>query len=132
MSTTEVMPFEVVFAPGVAALASAEGWPTFSDQVRVCRLFGAPGAVGRVAVRGDAVVGAAHALTDGWHAYLTFLAVASDSRRHGVGRRLVAEVFRASGAERVDLLSTPAADGFYRGLPSQEFMGFRLYSPDDT
>lgn len=130
MARTEIVPFESVLAPGVSALASAEGWPTFSDHVRVCHLFSAPGVVGRVAVRGEAVVGAAHVLTDGHHAYLTFLAVASDLRLGGVGTRLVAEVFRASGAERIDLLSTPDSKGFYRSLQSREFAGFRLYPPD--
>jgi hypothetical protein len=29
LSRTEVVPFESVFAPGVSALASVEGWTTF-------------------------------------------------------------------------------------------------------
>jgi ribosomal protein S18 acetylase RimI-like enzyme len=126
-----VLPFEDDQADGVARLARAEGWPTFSDPERVRRLFRAPGVVARVAVDSDAVLGAGHALSDGHHAYLTFLVVDPRTRRRGVGRKLVEEILRGTGAERLDLLSTPASDGFYRSLDSKEFSGFRLY-PDLT
>lgn len=127
LAQPEVVPFEARFASGVSVLASAAGWPTFSDEDRVRRLFTAPGVIGGVAVRSEAVIGAVHALTDGHHAYVTFRAVALEAGRGGVGRCLVAEIFRASSAKRVDLLSTTEAVGFYRSLPSQEFPGFRLY-----
>jgi ribosomal protein S18 acetylase RimI-like enzyme len=127
MVTSEIVPFEPGLAAGVSALAVAEGWPTFSDPDRVRRLFVAPGAVGLVAVRDDAVIGAVHALTDGHHAYLTFLAVASASRLGGTGKQLVAEVFRASGAQRIDLLATPESEGFYRTMEARQLTGFRLY-----
>jgi ribosomal protein S18 acetylase RimI-like enzyme len=123
----KIVSFEAVHSSGVAALTKAEGWLTFADEERVLRLFGAPGVVNAVAVDNDRVVGAAHALTDGHHAYLTALVVAPDARRTGVGRLLVAEIFRASGAERVDLLSIPEANDFYRSFPAKEFTGFRLY-----
>ncbi|MEQ7007984.1 GNAT family N-acetyltransferase [Actinopolymorpha sp. B17G11] len=111
----------------MSALAEAEGWPTFSDPDRVLRLSAAPGVFSRVAVREGRVVGAAHLLSDGHHAYLTFLAVAIDHRRGGVGRRLIGELFRASGAERIDLLSTPEANAFYQSLPNSALAGFRLH-----
>ncbi|HEY6739240.1 MAG TPA: GNAT family N-acetyltransferase [Actinopolymorphaceae bacterium] len=128
--------FAAAHAAGIAVLARAEGWPTFGDEDRVRRLFSAPGTCGVVAVREEpgragaapvAVVGAGHLLTDGHHAYLTFLAVRADLRGRGIGRRLVREAFEASGAVRIDLLSTPDSNGFYRGLPHTDFAGFRLY-----
>ena len=50
MDQTDVVPFQPDHADGVAALARAEGWPTFSDTDRVRRLFTAPGALGAIAV----------------------------------------------------------------------------------
>ena len=121
------MAFASGHAAGVSALAQAEGWPTFSDPGRVLRLFTTPGTIGVVAVRREDVVGAAHLLTDGHHGYLTFLAVSADRRGEGIGRRLMAETFRASGAERIDLLSTPEAEPFYRSLPHRDLPGFRVW-----
>lgn len=124
--------FAVGHAAGVSDLARAEGWPTFSDQARVVRLCGAPGTVGEVALDSEGnVVGAAHLLTDGHHAYLTFLAVAAHLRRGGIGQRLVGAAFEDSGAERIDLLATEESAGFYRSLRHFEFVGFRLY-PEPT
>ncbi|MFI7614706.1 GNAT family N-acetyltransferase [Nonomuraea terrae] len=123
----DIVPFDSPHADGVSALARAEGWPTFSDPGRVRRLFAAPGVVGLVAVHHVDVVGAAHLLTDGHHGYLTFLAVSAGRRRDGIGRRLVEEAFEATGAERIDLLSTPEAEPFYRRLPHREMPGFRVF-----
>jgi ribosomal protein S18 acetylase RimI-like enzyme len=100
--------FATEHAEGVAALARAEGWPTFSDVDRVRGLF-----------------------TDGHHGYLTFLAVAADRRRAGIGRLLVSAAFRESGAERIDLLSTVDSKSFYESMPHSSFLGFRLYPDAD-
>jgi hypothetical protein len=40
---------------------------------------------------------------------------------------LVAEVFRTSGAGRIDLLSSPEAAPFYRSLPSRDFLAFPIW-----
>lgn len=117
-------------ADGVAALAQAEGWPTFADADRVRRLFVAPGVCGVVAIDGPETVGAAQVLTDGHHAYLTFLAVAADHRRTGIARRLVGTAFDATGAERMDLLASGESIAFYESLPHRRFDGFRVYSDD--
>ncbi|MGW5364594.1 GNAT family N-acetyltransferase [Actinopolymorpha pittospori] len=122
-----IRPFTPTYAGGISALARAEGWPTFSDPDRVLRLFTAPGALGVVAVCHEDVVGAAHLLTDGHHGYLTFLVVSADLRGRGIGRRLVAEVFETSGADRIDLLSSPEAAPFYRSLPYRDLLGFRIW-----
>jgi ribosomal protein S18 acetylase RimI-like enzyme len=123
--------FEDTDTSGVVSLAAAEGWPTFSDPRVVRRLFAAAGAIGLVAVREDGrVVGVAHALTDGHHAYLTTLVVAADVRGAGIGTALVDRAIRTTGAVRMDLLSTPEADRFYEALPHSRFSGFRLYPHD--
>ena len=128
--TDRLLPFDPSHADGVAALAQAEGWPTFSDPERVTRLLTAPGVVALVAVRDQKVIGAAQLLTDGHQGYLAILVVAGSARGRGLGRRLVEEAFAASGAERIDLLATPEAEAFYRGFPHRDLTGLRLYQSD--
>lgn len=123
--------FEPWHAAGIVVLARAEDWPTFSDPDRVVRLFTAPGVVGLCALRGTTVVGESHLLSDGHHGYLSSLLVAAEVRGCGIGRRLVAEAFTVSGAERVDVLTTPEADSFYRRFPHRSVPGFRLH-PDQA
>jgi GNAT superfamily N-acetyltransferase len=123
----EFLPFDPSHSDGVAALARAEGWPTFSDPARVTRLLTAPGVVALVAVRDDKVIGAAQLLTDGHQGYLAILVVDASSRGQGLGRRLIEEAFAVSGAERIDLLSTPGAEAFYRGFPHRDLPGLRLF-----
>lgn len=125
--STEIRPFAEEYANGVVALAQAEGWPTFSDAERVNRLLTAPGVVGLVAVDNDKVVGAAQLLTDGHQAYLAILVVAADTRGQGIGKRLIEAGFEASKAERMDLLSTPESEDFYRRFPHREITGLRLF-----
>jgi ribosomal protein S18 acetylase RimI-like enzyme len=59
--------------------------------------------------------------------YLSTMAVDAEHRRQGVGRALVAAVFAATGATRLDLLAEPGAEGFYASLSHREFRGFRIY-----
>jgi ribosomal protein S18 acetylase RimI-like enzyme len=115
----------------VTALAQGEGWPTFADPALLRRLAAAPGTVTLVAIRASApapgIIGFAHALTNGHHAYLSVVAVDSTVRGQGVGRQLVAAIFETSGVERLDLLSGPESEGFYDRLPNRQMAGYRLF-----
>ena len=115
----------------VTALARGEGWPTFADPALLRRLAAAPGTVTLVAITPGApapgIVGFAHALTNGHHAYLSVVAVDSTMRGRGVGRQLVAAIFETSGVERLDLLSGPESEGFYDRLPNRQMTGYRLF-----
>ncbi len=73
------------------------------------------------------MIGAAQLLTDGHQGYLAILVVAASARGQGVGRRLIQQAFATSGAERIDLLSTPEAEAFYRGFPHHDLLGVRLF-----
>jgi ribosomal protein S18 acetylase RimI-like enzyme len=89
----------------------------------------APGAVSIVAVSDGEVVGFAEVVTDGAvEGYLATLVVGAGARGQGVGRRLVQEAFARTGLERLDVLSLPASEDFYRGFPNRELQGFRLYA----
>jgi ribosomal protein S18 acetylase RimI-like enzyme len=114
---------------GVLTLCRAEGWSTLpADPTRAHRVLTAPGAVSISALDDGAVVGFATALSDGAiDAYLSLLVVAAAHRRRGIGRQLVAEVFRLSGAQRLNLLSEERAQGFYESLPHRRAPGYRLY-----
>ena len=114
----------------VAALARAESWPTFADPTLLRRLASAPGTVTLVAVAAtpsSRVVGFAHALSNGHHAYLSVMAVDRAMRGYGVGRQLVEAILARSGVERMDLLSVPESEGFYDRLPSRRLPGYRLF-----
>ena len=134
MSGVGLVPFDAAHLPGVLALCEAEGWPSLpSDPARAETMLRAPGATTVVAVDASAVVGVAFALVDAGRvdAYLSIMVVHAEYRRQGVARRLVAEVFRLSGAERIDLLAEPGSEAFYDSLPHRRFAGYRLY-PEPT
>lgn len=124
----EIVPFERTHLPGVLDLCRQDGWPTFpADPSLAFRSLTAPGVVTLVAIDGTRVVGFAQALTDGVvQAHLSLLATARDRRREGIGRRLVEETLRHSGASRLDLV-TDTAEEFYAALPHRRFAGFRVY-----
>lgn len=63
-------------------------------------------------------------------AYLGLLIVAPESRRRGVGRALIAEVFARCGLTRVDLLSEVDSTSFYESLPHRTKPGYRLYATE--
>jgi ribosomal protein S18 acetylase RimI-like enzyme len=129
--TVRIVAFDDLHADGIAAICEREGWPTFADASRVRTLSTAPGVVALTAIEaGGNVVGAAHVLTDGYHAYLNSLIVAPDQRGRGVGLLLIETAFAESGAVRMDLLSSPDSEGFYAKQPNRTFAGFRLYPPD--
>lgn len=115
-------------AEGIAALCRQVGWPTYSDPEVVRAGCTAPGVITRVALEADGqVVGFAQACGDGvMQSFLSQLAVAPAYRRQGLARRLVEEVFAASGTQRMDLL-TDDTQAFYRSFPHREKAGFRIY-----
>lgn len=115
-------------AEGISGLCQDLGWPTYSDPDVVRAGCTAPGVITRVALTADGqVAGFAQACGDGvMQSFLSQLAVAPAYRRRGVARRLVEEVFAASGTQRMDLL-TDDAHAFYRSLPHREKTGFRIY-----
>jgi ribosomal protein S18 acetylase RimI-like enzyme len=115
---------------GVIAICRAEGWPSYpEDPARAHRALTAPGIRSAVALDGAVVAGFATAGSDGEiQAYLILIGVAKSHRRTGIGRRLVEEVHARTGAQRMDLLSTEGAGGFYASFPyARKEPGFRIY-----
>lgn len=113
----------------VTALARAEGWPTFANPALLRQLVAAPGTLTLVALDESPprVVGFAHALTNGHHAYLSVVAVDASRRGTGVGRRIVEALFEISGVQRIDLLSESKSAGFYERLSNRSMAGYRLF-----
>ena len=125
-----IVPFATPHLPGVLALCTAEGWPTYpADPARAQATFRAPGTLTLVALDGGEVIAFAHALTNGLRLYLAEIATAAHRRGEGIARELITELFRRSGAAKIDLLTDTAAE-FYAAFPHRTFTGFRLY-PDD-
>jgi GNAT superfamily N-acetyltransferase len=130
VSTVALLPFDPSHLVGVLELCEAERWPSLpSDPARAGTMLSAPSATTVVAVDGAAVVGVAYAIVDAGRldAYLSIMVVQGEYRRRGIARFLIAEVFRLSGAERIDLLAEPGSEAFYESLPHRRFAGFRLY-----
>ena len=126
----DVRAFEAADAVGIARLCASEGWPSWTPE-SVATAFGAPGVIAVTALEGREIVGAAQLLTDGCvMAYLGLLVVAPESRRRGVGRALIAEVFHRSGLTRMDLLSEVESASFYESLPHKTKPGYRLYAEE--
>ncbi|MBI2886806.1 MAG: GNAT family N-acetyltransferase [Chloroflexi bacterium] len=113
----------------VMRLCASAGWPSLStDQVRTLRALTAPGVAAVVSIADGKVVGFAQAMGDGEiTAYLSHVLVDGKYRGQGIGRRLVQEVFRRCGGERMDLLSVEEAEGFYRTFPHRQMAGYRIY-----
>lgn len=126
----DIRSFEATDAIGIARLCALEGWPSWTPQ-NVAAAFAAPGVIAVTALEGGEIVGAAQLLTDTCvMAYLGLLIVAPESRRRGVGRALIAEVFARCGLTRVDLLSEVDSTSFYESLPHRTKPGYRLYAKE--
>jgi len=109
-------------------MCRTEGWDFWSDVPTVTRALSAPGVTTLVAVVEGDVVGAVEVISDGainW--ILGALIVSPAYRGRGIGTALVAEAFRRTGAQRLDLLTENGGPRFYRSLSGREMSGFRLY-----
>ena len=129
MTAPVVTRFAPTHLDGVLRLCVAEGWPSLPDDPeRALRVLTAPGVTTFVALDGDTVIGFAQMFSDGEiQAFLTSIAVDKDRRGAGIGRALVVEALRATGAERIDLLSEASSTGFYATFPHFVMPGYRLY-----
>lgn len=120
--------FDEGHAGELAELCHSEGWDSWEDPVAVASAMLAPGVTALVALKEGGLVGAVQVLGDGqinW--VIGTLIVAPSYRSQGIGRRLIAESFIATGAKRLDLLTENDGPAFYRQLPGREMAGFRLY-----
>ncbi len=127
--SVRVETFKPQHLEGILELCSAQGWSSFPDDpARALRSLTSPGSVAVVATAGRRVLGFCQVLSDGEiQACCTAILVAPDQRRRGLGRRLLAEGLRCSGALRLDLLADADAVPFYRSLPHRSYPGFRIY-----
>ena len=121
---------------GVLELTGSEGWPSYAkDPARAWRVFTAPGVVCLIAVLDRDIAGFIQMQSDGEiQAHLSNILVAEYCRRKGIGKALVEEAFRLSGAERIDLITKDAPE-FYGAFAHYEWRGFRLhpqYNKDGT
>jgi ribosomal protein S18 acetylase RimI-like enzyme len=122
----EVRAFSPDDLQSALSLFGAEGWSSYTqDPARALRALTAPGSVTLVATEGSNVVGLVQVQSDGQiQAHLSTIVVATDHRRQGLARELLAAAFQQAGGTRLDLISI--ADDFYRGLGARPFPGFRL------
>ena len=134
MHMVSAIPFAEHHLAGVLALCEAEGWPSLpADSERALHILSTASGSALVALDKDDVIGFAFAIVDGGalDAYLSMLVVAEPRRREGVARLLIAEVFRQTGVERLDLLAEPGSEHFYDTFPHRLFAGYRLYPESD-
>jgi ribosomal protein S18 acetylase RimI-like enzyme len=82
--------------------------PSITDSIEgLTRLMGESGGMLLVAIIDEVIVGSVIGGWDGWRGNIYRLAVATEHRRRGIARRLVAEVSKAlfaKGAERLSAL----------------------------
>lgn len=144
VSTVDIRPFEDRHAGAIARLSTTVQWPSLTDADVVRRVCTAPGSVAYVAVStpsatstdstdsadstAEVLVGWAQALGDGvLQSHLGFVAVHPDHRGRGIARLLVVATFQATGTKRMDLITDPAAEGFYKTFEHKQMTGFRIY-----
>ncbi len=132
MSTVDIRPFEDRHAEAIARLSTTVQWPSLTDADVVRRVCTAPGSVAYVAISAgpgtEELVGWAQALGDGvLQSHLGFVAVHPEHRGRGIARLLVVATFQATGTKRMDLITDPAAEGFYEAFEHKRMCGFRLY-----
>jgi ribosomal protein S18 acetylase RimI-like enzyme len=124
------MSFKTDHLAGVLALCDAQKWPSLpSDPARAQMILTAPSASTLVALDDQDVIGFAFATVDAGpvDAYLSMLTVTAARRREGIARMLIEELFRETGAQRIDLLAEPDSEPFYDSFPNRQFCGYRLY-----
>jgi GNAT superfamily N-acetyltransferase len=129
VSALDYAPLARAHLAGVMELCDALDWPSYArDADTTWRALTCPGATSWVALDGEHVVGLAHILGDGAiQAHLSLIGVLESQRRRGVGRALLERAFPAAGGQWLDLVSDPGAEPFYRSLPHEERVGFRVY-----
>lgn len=127
----EIVAYQPEHLDPIVALAAASDFSSalVADRERAHRALSAPGAIALVAVEEAEVLGFSHAVTDGaFQAYLSLLLVAAPARQRGVGRALTEETMARSGAIRMDLISMPEAEPFYRRFEHDgPWPGYRLH-----
>jgi ribosomal protein S18 acetylase RimI-like enzyme len=121
----EITPLRREHLDGAIELFAEERWMSYTaDTERTWRALAAPGSFSLVALHGSAVIGIAHALSDGEiESFLSVLIVARAHRGRGVGRALLRATQHQAPGLRLDLISD--ADGFYERLGFERMSGFR-------
>jgi GNAT superfamily N-acetyltransferase len=130
VATVTIARFDRSHLAGILTLCEAEGWPSLpTDPERALGILGGERALTAIALDGDTVVGFAFAFVgDGaLDAYLSMMAVHANRRREGIARRLLGELFRLSGVQRIDLLAETGSEPFYESLPHFKLQGYRIY-----
>ena len=125
----EYRPLSRGHIPGIMRICEAEGWPSYTeDETTTWKALSAPGTITIVALLRDGeVAGFVQVQTDGVvQAHLTTIVVSADYRRSGIGRALIEEAFRRSGARRIDLICE-GPESFYESFAHRRFSGFRIY-----
>lgn len=123
-----IRPIEKKDLQYVLDLTDSEGWPSYvKNPERAWRVLTAPGVISLVAVLNETIVGFVQMQSDGAiQAHLSNILVEKAHRRQGIGKKLVEEAFKISGAERIDLITQDAPE-FYRSFAHYEWHGFRLH-----
>ena len=112
--------------PGIQRLSRAAGWPTPVERPDAALAAWRRSWPALVAAHGVEVVGFLRALSDGEvTTYVAELLVAPEWRGRGVGRVLLEACHALCPRTRLDLLSTAAAEPFYRARGFRPFPGFR-------
>jgi ribosomal protein S18 acetylase RimI-like enzyme len=130
MTEISIEPFTPAHLDGLIALAAAEGWTEYADDVeRTRRALTAPGVTTLVAIAVGHLVGAIQVQSDGLiQAHVSMLLIARDSRGVGLGSRLLRHGLERAGGLHLDVRTQ--TEGYYERLGASRSLGYRLTRRD--
>ncbi|MCK4252488.1 GNAT family N-acetyltransferase [candidate division WOR-3 bacterium] len=125
----EYLKFKKKYLKGVISLLQKENWSSYiEDQNKTYSALTAPGVITLIAKHNKEIIGFVQLLTDSnIQSFIPVIIVSKKYREEGIGKKLIEDVFKLSGAKRIDLLTDEDSESFYQKFQHSKLLGYRIY-----